>query len=288
MSRTRRVALFQLPTFLFCCLFFWNGAVAQTPGSAPPGGRQQQGLPADLRDVGIDQRLDQLLPLGLEFRDETGATVKLGKYFGGRPVILTLVYYHCPMLCAHALNGMIGALRALPFDAGDQFEVVAVSFNSSDSPQSARIKKDAVLRRYGRPGAERGWHFLTADQASIDALTRAVGFRYKFLPTTGQFAHSSGLFVVTPQGRLSRYFYGIEYSPRDLRLGLVEASAGKIGSPVDQLLLYCYHYDPMTGKYGAVIMSFVRLAGGLSVVGLLALVLVLRRRDKEEASVPRT
>lgn len=249
------------------------------PGSAPQGGRQQQGLPADLRDVGIDQRLDQPLPLELEFRDETGATVKLGKYFGGRPVILTLVYYHCPMLCAHALNGMIGALRALPFDAGDQFEVVAVSFNPSETPQSARIKKDAVLRRYGRAGAERGWHFLTADQASIDGLTRAVGFRYKFLPATGQFAHSSGIFVVTPQGRLSRYFYGIEYSPRDLRLGLVEASAGKIGSPVDQLLLYCYHYDPMTGKYGAVIMNFVRLAGGLTVAGLLALVWVLRRRE---------
>ncbi|MGI8786092.1 MAG: SCO family protein [Acidobacteriota bacterium] len=284
MRRTRHVPPFQLLAFLFCCLLLWNSGQAQTPGSAPPGGRQQQGLPADLREVGIDQRLDQPLPLELEFRDETGATVKLGKYFGGRPVILTLVYYHCPMLCAHALNGMIGALRALPFDAGDQFEVVTVSFDPSETPQSARIKKDAVLRRYGRAGAERGWHFLTADQASIDGLTRAVGFRYKFLAATGQFAHSSAIFVVTPQGRLSRYFYGIEYSPRDLRLGLVEASAGKIGSPVDQLLLYCYHYDPMTGKYGAVIMNFVRLAAGLSVAGLVVLVLMLRSRQPAAGS----
>jgi len=219
-------------------------------------------LPPALAGVGIDQKLDRQVPLDLTFRDEAGRTVPLSSFFSGRkPVILALVYYQCPMLCTMILNGVESSLKAVSFDPGRDFEVLSVSFDPKDTPQLAASKKQMYLRRYGRPGTANGWHFLTGDEANIQALTSAVGFRYKYDAASGQFAHASGIMVLTPQGRLSRYLYGVEYAPRDVRLALVEASENKIGSPVDQLLLFCYHYDPATGKYGAIAINFVRFAG---------------------------
>ena len=239
----------------------------------------QPGLPAPLRDVGIDQKLDGQVPPDLVFRDETGRTVKLGDYFGTKPVVLSLVYYDCPMLCTQVLNGLAGSLKALTFNAGEQFLVLTVSFDPRETPELAAGKKKAYLEHYSRPGAAEGWRFLTGSESSIEALTRAVGFRYRYDAEKAQFAHASGIMILTPQGRLSRYFYGIEYAPRDLRLGLVEASNGRIGSPVDQLLLFCYHYDPATGKYGAVVMNFVRLGGAATVLTLGTMVALFLRRD---------
>jgi protein SCO1/2 len=239
----------------------------------------QNERPALLRDVGIDQRLNEQVPLDLRFRDEAGRTVRLGDYFGRKPVILALVYYECPMLCTEVLNGLVGSLKVLSFDVGNQFTVVTVSFNPRETPALAAAKKAAYLGRYARPGAAGGWHFLTGEEPSIAALTRAVGFHYTYDPKTNQYAHAAGIMVLTPQGKISRYFYGIEYAPRDLRLGLVEASANKIGSPIDQLLLFCYHYDPAIGKYSAIVMNFVRLGGVITMLALGTLILVLLRRD---------
>jgi protein SCO1/2 len=232
-----------------------------------------------LRQVSFNPQLDAAVPLDLVFRDEAGRPARLGDYFAGRPVVLALVYYSCPMLCNQVLEGLHRSLRVLSFDAGKQFHVVAVSFNPRETPSQAAAKKREALERYHRPGAEAGWHFLTGEEPSIAALTRAVGFRYAYDPQSNLYAHLSGILVLTPQGRISRYFYGIDYAPRDLRLGLVEASANKIGSPVDRLLLFCYHYDPAAGKYGALVMRLVRLGGILAVLSLLAFVLALRRRE---------
>src|SRR6266545_2991506 len=219
-------------------------------------------LPAGLAGVGIDQKLNRQVPLDLTFRDEFGRVAPLSSYFSGKkPVILALVYYQCPMLCTMILNGLESSLKAVSFNPGQDFEVLSVSFDPKDTPAIAAAKKEAYLRRYGRPGTANGWHFLTGDAANIRALTDAVGYRYKYDEATKQFAHASGIMVLTPQGRLSRYFYGVEYAPRDVRLGLVEASQNKIGSAVDQILLFCFHYDPATGKYGAVVMNLVRFAG---------------------------
>src|SRR5687767_6429431 len=245
---------------------------------APLHAHAQQGLPELLRDVGIDQRLDAPVPLDLRFRDEAGRSVQLAEYFGSKPVLLALVYYECPMLCTQVLNGLVGSLKALSFDVGKEFEVVTVSFDSRETPALAASKKAAYVGRYGRSGAAAGWHFLTGGASEIEALTRAVGFRYAYDPRTAQFAHASGIILATPKGRISRYFYGIEYAPRDLRLGLVEASENRIGSSVDQLLLFCYHYDPKTGKYGPVIMSFVQLGGGATILGLGILIWTLQRK----------
>ena len=241
----------------------------------------QTGLPPALKNVGIDQKLNQQVPLDLAFRDENGETVKLGQYFGKRPVVLSLVYYDCPMLCTQVLNGMVGAFKTLAFVPGAEYEVVTVSFDPSETPQLAAAKKRLYvdyLPEAKRQGATNAWHFLTGDEASIRSLTEAVGFRYQWDEETKQFAHASGIMVLTPEGKLAQYYYGIEYSPKDLRLGLVEASANKIGTPVDQLLLYCYHYDPATGKYGAAVMNMVRLGGLLTIVGITILLLALRRR----------
>ncbi len=238
-------------------------------------------VPPQLRDVGIDQKLGQRVPLDLEFRDETGQTVQLGDYFKDKPVLLTLVYYDCPMLCTQVLNGVVGSLKALSFTPGKEFRIVTVSFDPHESPRLAKAKKEIYLERYSRPGAAAGWHFLTGDEQSIAALTSAVGFRFKYDETSRQFAHASGIMVLTPQGKLSHYLYGIEYAPRDLRLSLVEASANKIGSPVDQLLLYCYHYDPMTGRYGAVVMNIIRAGGFATFIGLAILIVILRRGRRQ-------
>ncbi len=219
-----------------------------------------------LQEVGIDQRIGQQLPLDLTFRDETGQTVPLRRYFGARPVLLTLVYYQCPMLCSQVLNGVVGGLLPLKLSAGRDFDIVTVSFDPRDTPAEATEKRDMYLKRYGRAGAEKGWHFLTGDTPAIEALTRAVGFRYAWDPKIQQYAHASGIMMATPDGRLSHYFYGIEYTPKDLRLALVESSQGKLGNVVDQVRLYCYHYDPATGKYGAVVMNMLRLGGGLTLL----------------------
>jgi protein SCO1 len=236
-------------------------------------------LPKGLEGVGIDQKLDQQIPLNLQFRDEAGRTVPLGSFFHGKPVLLAPVYYRCPMLCTQILSGMVSALKAVSFDPGRDFEVVAFSFDPKDTPEIAGAKKDNYLKRYGRPNTANGFHFLTGDEANIQALTEAIGFHYRYDPHTDQFAHASGLMLATPEGRLSRYFYGVEYSPRDLRLGLVEASAHKIGTPVDAVLLFCFHYDPATGKYGAVAMNSLRAAGGAFALVCGAFLFVAWRRD---------
>jgi protein SCO1/2 len=254
------------------------GARTDEPGSPSTG------LPVALRDVGIDQKLDQQLPLDLVFRDEFGQQVRLGQYFGKKPVVLALVYYDCPMLCTQVLNGMVTSFRVLPFQIGNEFDVVTVSFDPRETNALAASKKKVYvdyLPEKMRAGADNGWHFLTGDQANIDKLTEAVGFHYAWDEATKQFAHASAIMVATPHGKLSRYFYGIDYSARDLRLGLIESSADKIGSPVDQLLLYCYHYDPATGKYGAAVMRVMRVAGVITLLGILAMLFFLKPRNRD-------
>jgi protein SCO1/2 len=240
-------------------------------------------LPGALQGVGIDQKLDQQVPLGLIFRDELGQSVALSSFFHGRPVLLAPVYYRCPMLCTQILNGVASSLKAISLTPGKDFEVVAFSFDPKDTPATAASKKQLYLKRFGRGGTEAptgsGWHLLTGDQPSITALTEALGFHYRYDPATDQFAHASGVMLLTPDGRISRYFYGVEYAPRDLRLGLVEASENKIGSPVDQVLLFCYHYDPATGKYGAVVMNLVRFAGAAFALLCGAFLFIVWRRD---------
>ena len=268
----------------FCVPVFGQPGMPQASsplyGQRPGNGPAQSGLPAALKNVGIDQKLNQQLPLDLSFRDENGQTVQLGQYFGKRPVVLSLVYYSCPMLCTQVLNGMVGAFKTLAFVPGEEYEVVTVSFDPKETPALAAEKKRIYvdyLPEAKRQGATNGWHFLTGDEAGIKRLTEAVGFRYQWDEATKQFAHASGIMVLTPEGKLAQYYYGIEYSPKDLRLGLVDASANKIGTAVDQLLLYCFHYDPATGKYGATVMNIVRLAGLLTIAGIVILLLVLRR-----------
>lgn len=265
-----------------------SAAAQQPPGPSSPlyGARPSSetsvnGLPKALKEVKIEQKLNEQLPLELTFRNEQGETVRLGDYFGKKPVVLSLVYYQCPMLCNQVLNGMVTSFKVLNFKAGEEFDVVTVSFDPLETPELARAKKKTYvdyLPEAKRASAAKGWHFLTGDQENIRRLTDAIGFHYYFDAATDQFAHASAIYVATPQGKLSHYFYGIEYSPKDLRLALVEASANKIGSPVDQLLLYCYHYDPATGKYGAVIMNMVRLGGVATLIAIGIMFVLMRRR----------
>jgi len=236
--------------------------------------------PPSLQNVGIEQHLDGQVPPDLTFVDDTGRSVKLGAYFGSKPLILNLVYYNCTMLCGEALAGLSGSMKMVKFDVGNQFDVITVSFNPQETPAIAAEKKQEYLKRYGRPGAASGWHFLTGPAESINALTKAVGFQYQYDPKLNQYAHATAILVLTPQGRISRYFYGVDYPPKDLRMGLVEASQGKIGNAVDQVLLYCYHYDPATGKYGAVISNILRLGAGLTILLLGGLLFILFRLDK--------
>lgn len=235
--------------------------------------------PELLRDVGIDQNLNTPVPLDLQFRDEAGRPVKLSQYFGRKPVILSLVYYNCPMLCTQVLNGLDRGLRNVPLDLGKDFEVITVSIDPSETAKLAAAKRDLYTGIYGRPGAAEGWHFLTGDDAQIKQLAASVGFRYAYDTDSKQFAHASGIMVLTPSGKISRYFYGIQYPSRDLRLGLVEASEGRIGSPVDQVLLFCYHYDPVTGKYGLLISRVIKIAGILTVLSIGLMIFVLARRE---------
>jgi protein SCO1 len=256
---------------------------AHAPGAAAQSASdpmQSVGVrPELLKQVGIDQKLNQSIPLDLTFRDENGANVQLGQFFGQKPVILTLVYYNCPMLCTQVLNGVESSLKELSTDIGKQFDVVTISIDPTESHVLAKTKKEMYVGMYGRSGAAQGWHFLTGDEPQIKQLADAVGFRYAYDPDTKQFAHASVIMLLTPEGKISRYFYGIQYPTRDLRLGLVEASEGKIGSPVDQVLLFCYHYDPATGKYGLLISHFIQAGGALTVLILGIGMLILFRGE---------
>ncbi len=253
-------------------------AAATSLGTA----RAQSSLfPRDTKEgASIDQKMGNQIPLDLEFRDETGKVVKLGDYFGDKPVILTPVYFTCPMLCNLVLDGLVKTSSDLKFDIGDQYEVVTVSFDERDTPEIAREKKDIYAKRYGRDGVENGWHFLTGDKLTIKRLTDSVGFHFQYDQALNQFAHPAAIIVLTPGGKVSRYYYGFEYSPRDLRLGLVEASNDTIGTPVDQALLLCYSYDPATGKYSAVAMNIIRLGGVLTILLIGGAVALMLRREK--------
>jgi protein SCO1/2 len=233
--------------------------------------------PPGLQNVGIEQRLNEQIPPGLTFRDETGKSVHLGDYFGKRPMILNLVYYQCPMLCGEVLSGLESSLRVLKFDVGKEFDVLTVSFDPRETPEMASAKKAEYLKRYGRVDAADGWHFLTGSQESIEALTRAAGFQYNYDPKTDQFAHATAIMVLTPEGRIAQYYYGVEYAPKDLRLGLIQAAGNKIGTLVDQVLLYCYHYNPATGKYGAIISRVLQLAAAATILILGAFIVLLIR-----------
>jgi len=237
-------------------------------------------VPGLFQKVKFDQNLNAALPLDLPLRDERGRTVKLGDYFGERPVIVNLVYYQCPMLCNEVLNSLLRTMNALEFDVGKQYDVVTVSIDPSETPQLAARKKAAYLARYRRKGAEQGWHFLTGDEASIARLAGVVGFHYSYDAKSGQFAHPAGIVVATPKGVLARYFFGVTYPPRDLRMGLVEAASGKIGSPIDQIMLMCFHYDPRTGKYNVAVMNVIRLLGSLTLASLGTFMFVMFRRDR--------
>lgn len=249
-----------------------------SPGYAQ--GLNSNTQPDILDEVGIEQKLNEEIPLDLIFRDEEGQRVPLNGYFRGKPVILALVYYECPMLCTMILNGLLKSLNTLQFEVGKEFDIVTVSFDPDETPVIAAGKKKTYITKYGRDGAADGWHFLTGEEAAIKRLTEAAGFKYKYNPETDEYVHASGIMVLTPQGKLSRYFYGIEYSPRDLKFGLIEASDNKIGSPVDQILLYCYHYDPTTGQYGVVIMNIIRIIGSLTVIALVSFMLIQFHRDR--------
>jgi len=245
-----------------------NGILSPPANVRPPG----------LKNVGIQQNLNQPLPLDLMFTDDLGRNVRLGDYFGKKPVILSLVYFNCPMLCGEVLSGLEHSLRMMKFDVGSEFDVVTVSFDPKDTPEMAAKKKAEFLKRYKRAGAEQGWHFLVGKQDAIDALTKAVGFQYQYDPKSQQFAHATAIMIATPDGKIAQYYYGVEYPPKDLRLGLVEAGKGKIGNVVDELLLYCYHYDPTQGKYSATILRVLRLAGIATMLSLGTLIFVMIRR----------
>lgn len=233
-----------------------------------------------LGEVGIEQKLNSQIPLDLEFSDETGKTVQLSTYFGKRPVILALVYYECPMLCTLSLNGLMETMKAMAFVPGNQYQVLAVSFNPTETPGLAASKKATYLTALNRPGGEEGWRFLTGSQQSITKLTQAVGFRYRWDAANSQFVHATGIIVLTPDGKISRYIYGIDFPERDLRLALVEASSKKIGSRTDQVLLYCYHYDPVSGRYSLAINRILQVAAVGTVICLGLLVWMMLRRER--------
>jgi protein SCO1/2 len=251
-------------------------AIAVAAGPA----RSEEAPGTTLSKVGFDQNLDAPLPLDLNFRDESGRAVALGDYFGSKPVIVTLVYFRCPMLCGEELKGLARSLKPLSMAVGKDFDVITVSIDPKDTPESAREKKAKILEYYGREGSEAGWHFLTGDEPAIAALARTVGFRYVYNAESEQYVHAAGLAIATPQGRLARDFYGIDFPPKDLQFGLIEASRGKIGSPIARLLLFCYHSDPTTGKYTLAIVNILRVVGTATALGLAAYVVAMIRRDR--------
>jgi protein SCO1 len=251
----------------------WGQGMGNSIMSVPPNVR-----PPGLKNVSIQQNLNQQIPPDLTFTDDLGRKVQLRDYFGQKPLILNFVYYGCPMLCGEELNGLESALRVLKFDLGKEFEVITISFDPKNTPEIAAKKKEQILRRYNRPGAERGWHFLVGQPDAIVAVTKAAGFQYEYDEKTGQFAHSTAILVLTPQGKIAQYYYGIDYPPKDLRLALVEASQNRIGNLADELLLYCYHYDPEKGKYSATVLRVLRLMAVATMLCVGALLFAMIRR----------
>lgn len=249
-----------------------------TPGVVP----NDQGIPEPLKKVAFEQRLGESVDLGLTLIDDSGKEVALGDLLTDRPAVLGLVYYGCPMLCSLSLNGLASSLKAVELNPGQEFDVMIVSFDPDDTAEDARKSRDRTLDLYGRPEAEAGWHFLTADEATIASLTESVGFRYVQDPETGEFAHAAGIVLLTPQGKISRYLLGVEYAPRDVRLGLIESAEEKIGSLVDQVLLYCYRYDPATGTYSALTMNLIRVGGLLTVRIMGSFVVLMLLRDRRQ------
>lgn len=275
--RNRILAIIAVP------LFAISSGVAQPPSAFLRGqdsGAASQVDVEGLKGIGIEQHLDEQVPLDLQFKDEDGNTVHLGDYFQkGRPVILTLVYYQCPMLCSEVLSGLDTSMKVMKFTAGHEYEVVTVSIDPRDTPQIAKEKKASYLKDYNRPGTEDGWHFLTGTQENVAKLAKAVGWKYRWDPKANQFIHAAGIMIVTPKGKLAQYYYGIEYAPRDLRLGLIEASQDKIGTIVDELILYCCRYDVQTGKYGVVIANVLRLSGAVTILLLGGFLVLMIRRE---------
>jgi protein SCO1/2 len=256
----------------------------QNPGGLVEPGDPTSARPGILSKIAINQRIGSQVPSDIPFVDENGRPVTIGDYYGRRPVVLALVYYECPMLCTQVLNGLVSALGVLNFEAGREFDVVAVSFNPKEGPGLASQKKASYVERYGRPQAAGGWHFLTGTQESIARLTDAVGFKYEYDPNIGQFAHGAAIELLTPKGTIAKYYYGIEYSPRDLRLGIIEASDEHIGTVIDDVLLFCYHYDPSSGKYGASVLGIVRAGGIATVLAFAVFLTVSMRRDHARAA----
>ena len=293
----RFVATFYVGFFAFSLFhIFASSAAAQknehynsplySPRKYDPTVDTSVGLPEALKKIGIEQRLGETLPGDAVLRDENGKDVTLGSYFGKRPVIVAFVYYECPMLCNQVLNGLTGSLKGISLDAGKDFDVVAISFDAREHEKSdlAKNKKAGYMERYGRPGTENGWHFLTGTQEQLDKVTNAAGFSYKWDEKSEQFAHAGGIMITTPEGKLSRYLYGIDYSPKDIKFGVMESSNNKVGSAAEQLLLYCYHYDPSSGKYGLAVLRIMRIGGiaTLAVMGLMGF--VFWRRNKKKVS----
>lgn len=268
-----RVALFITAAMILANCTAQRSFAAEAGGSLPD---------ESLREIKFDQRLNQQVSLELQFRDEAGATVRLRDYFGKKPVILNLGYYECPMLCTVVLNGMVESFQDLKLDVGKQFEVVNVSVAPDETPELGAAKKRTYLKRYGRPEAARGWHFLTGDEAAIKQLADEAGFRYAFDPVSKQYAHPSGFLVLTPDGKVSRYFFGSAFRPQELDAALKQAGAGRAGSPIEQFVLLCFHYSPLTGKYGPLVLTVVRWSGIATLAGLgCAIVIASRRRRKE-------
>jgi len=278
MKRTARLALVAL-LIAPAALLRASGAPGSPPPEAPPP-------PPPVKDVGFDQRLGEAVPLDLVFRDEAGESVRLARYFGKRPVVLSLVYFNCPMLCGMTTDGLVRSVRALTFEPGTDYEILSVSFDPRDTPEAASEKKRTVMAQYGRKSGPGGWHFLTGDASSIASLTKAVGFRYVWDAEQKQFAHATGITVLTPQGRIAKVFFGIEYAAKDLRLALIEASEERIGNVVDQLLLLCFHYDPKAGRYTATVQNFVRAGGVLTFVLLAGFVTIMLRKERATAGRP--
>ena len=251
----------------------------------PNRAETSNGLPNVLKTVGIEQKLGEQLPLDAVFKNEDGKQVKIGEYFGkGRPVILALVYYECPMLCNEVLNGLTGSLKGISFDAGKEFDILAISFDAreNEKPDLAKNKKAGYIERYQRPNSENGWHFLTGTQEEIDKVTKAVGFNYEYDKQSDQFAHAGGIMIITPEGKIARYFYGIDYSPKDVKFGIMDSAQNKVGNPAEQLLLYCFHYDPSTGKYGLAVINVIRIAGVLTLLGMGGMFFVFWRYNKKK------
>jgi len=285
-KRERGRTIFSFVSFVtFVSFVLPPQAAAQMSGAPAAGYKVEPGItsstmPKPLREIGFDQNIGARLPFDAPFTDESGRAVRLGDYFGARPVVLVFAYYDCPMLCTQVINGLASALDVLSLSPHKDFEIVTISFNPKDTPATATAKKRIYLQRYKKEGAADGWHFLIGEQTSIDRVTKAAGFRYAWDADTKQFAHPTGVIVLTPDGRIARYLFGIEYGPRDLRYALVEASNGALGNVADALLLYCYHYDPMTGRYGFLIMRAVRLAGAATVLALVSFIVFMVRTER--------